>query len=132
MRVSLRKITFPAMLQMAFGGKGKFFRIWWNIVTPGEYIYFLFYFPGHDPPGGFNLSFYDSKTFPQKYDSVMGTLDDEKRRLGVQQLEDMLIEDAVAIPLLHKTYHFLVRKGISCPINGLLRKPYVFSTKNDG
>ena len=131
-KISLKKITFPAMLQMAFSGKGKFFRIWWNIVTPGEFMYFLFYFPGQDPPGGFNLSFYDSKIFLQKYAAVMGTLDDEKRRQGAQQLEDILIRDAAAIPLLHKTYHFLERKGIMCPINGLLRKPYIFSTQKDG
>jgi len=123
--VTLKKITWPAMLQMAFGGKGLFYRIWWNIVTPGDDIYFLFYFPGQDPPHGFNLSFYDSREFPEKYNTVMATLDEKERIQGVRQLEDMMIRDAAAIPLLHKTFYFLERKGVTCPVNGLLKKAYI-------
>jgi len=113
------------MLQMAFGGKGLFYRIWWNIVTPGDDIYFLFYFPGQDQPHGFNLSFYDSREFPEKYNTVMATLDEKERIQGVRQLEDMMIRDAAAIPLLHKTFYFLERKGVTCPVNGLLKKAYI-------
>ena len=40
-------------------------------------------------------------------------------------LEDMMIGDAAAIPLLHKTYYFLKRKGVTCPVNGLLKKAYI-------
>ena len=129
--VSLKKITWPAMLQMAFGGDGVFYRMWWNIVTPGDDLYFLFYFPGQDPPHGFNLSFYNSKEFPSKYETAMAGLDANKRYQGVQQLEDMMIRDAVAIPLLHKTFYFLEKKGITCPVNGLLKKPYIYSTSSE-
>ncbi len=128
--VRLKKITWPAMLQMAFGGKGIFYRMWWNIVTPGDDLYFLFYFPGQDPPHGFNLSFYESKKFLQEYQTAMAGLDAGKRDQGVRQLEDLMIKDAVAIPLLHKTFYFLEKKGISCPINGLLKKPYIYTTNN--
>jgi len=128
--VNLKKITWPAMLQMAFGGEGVFYRMWWNIVTPGEDLYFLFYFPGQDPPHGFNLSFYDSKEFPPKYETAMAGLDANKRYQGVQHLEDMMIRDAVAIPLLHKTFYFLEKNGITCPVNGLLKKPYIFATSS--
>lgn len=124
-QVTLKKITWPAMLQMAFGGKGLFYRMWWNIVTPGNDLYFLFYFPGQDPPHGFNLSFYDSGEFPAEYNAVMATLDKEKRIQGVRLLEDMMIRDAAAIPLLHKTYYFLKRKGVTCSVNGLLKKAYI-------
>lgn len=129
-RVNLKKLTWPAVLQMAFGGTGMFYRMWWNIVTPGDDIYFLFYFPGQDPPQGFNLSFYDSKEFPTKYETVMGGLDATKRYQGVQQLEDMMMRDAVAIPLLHKTFYFLQKKGVTCPVNGLLKKPYIYATRS--
>ncbi len=129
--VTLKKITWPAMLQMAFGGKGVFYRFWWNIVTPGEDLYFLFYLPGQDPPYGFNLSFYDSEEFLSKYETAMASLDADKRYQGVQQLEDIMIKDAVAIPLLHKTFYFLEKKGIQCPINGLLKKPYIYATSSE-
>ncbi len=130
--VRLKKITWPAMLQMAFGGEGIFYRMWWNIVTPGDDLYFLFYFPGQYPPHGFNLSFYNSKEFLAKYKTTMASLDANKRYHGVQQLEDIMIRDAVAIPLLHKTFYFLEKKGITCPVNGLLKKPYIYATSSAG
>ena len=51
-------LTWPKTTQAAFSGKGVCYRFWWNIVTPeNEDLYFLFYFPGQNPPNGFNLSF---------------------------------------------------------------------------
>lgn len=123
-RVKLVKKTWPELLQFAFGGNGDFYRFWWNIVTPSEDIYFLFYFPGQGPPNGLNLSFYESNEFVKQYHETFSILDFEKRMPGVQSLEDRMILDAVAVPLLHKKFFFLVRNGVQLPINGFLRKHY--------
>lgn len=123
-KVRLKKITWPEMLQMAFGGSGKFYRFWWNVVTPGEDVYFLFYFPGQNPPNGFNMSFYNSKAFLDTYHRAFNIIDFQMRKVEIEKLENIMIQDAAAVPLFHKKYFFLVRKEIQLPVNSFLRKFY--------
>ena len=130
--VTLDKKTWPEVIQMAFGGKGLFHRFWWNIVTPGEDMYFLFYFPGQSPPNGLNVSYYDSQEFLAAYQDAFSCLDLAQRTPLVQAVEDRMIEDAVAVPLFHKNFCYLVRKGIELPVNGFLRKAYGDAVRSAG
>lgn len=122
--VRLRVKSWPEVMQEAFTGKGQFYRCWWNIVTPGDDIYFLFYFPGEEPPAGFNLSFYRNADFPAQFYHVFSTTNEDTRLRGVRKLEDRLITDAAAVPLFHRKFFFLLRKDLQLPINSYLRKYY--------
>lgn len=122
--VRLAKVTWPEMIQIAFGGKGTFFHFWWTIVTPSEDLYFLFFFPGSEPPNGFNVSFYNNPNFIKAFDKTFAMRKAAGRYRGVRRLEDFLIKDAAAIPLFHKVNRYLVRRGIDLPISGFLFKDY--------
>lgn len=129
LKVSLKRITWPEVLQQAFSGNGICYRFWWNIVTPSEDLYFLFYFPGQNPPKGFNLSFFNDSKFERMYYDIFSILKNKERIKRVGELEDMLIADAAAVPLLHRKYAFLIRTNVNVPINGLLRKYYALSER---
>ncbi|MES9972095.1 MAG: ABC transporter substrate-binding protein, partial [Candidatus Thiodiazotropha sp.] len=109
--VKINKRTWPEVLQLAFSGEGRFYRFWWNIVTPGNDLYFLFYFPGAEPPNGFNLSFYENSAFPGRYSKTFADLNSGSRARKVLDLQADLIRDAVAVPLFHHRQHYLVRNG---------------------
>ncbi|MDW8309217.1 MAG: ABC transporter substrate-binding protein [Verrucomicrobiales bacterium] len=127
LQVNLKRITWAELLQQAFSGQGVCYRFWWNIVTPSEDLYFLFYFPGQNPPNGFNLSFYANPGFERAYRDVFAIAEAAERMKQVASLEDMLIADAAAIPLVHRRFAYLVRPGIRIPINGFLRKHYALA-----
>jgi ABC-type transport system substrate-binding protein len=127
LRVTLNRITWPELLQQAFSGGGRCYRFWWNIVTPSEDLYFLFYFPGQAPPNGFNLSFYDNPAFADAYDDVFSVLDESERMQRIRELEDYLIADAAAIPLLHRRYLYLHDSTLILPVNAYLRKHYILA-----
>lgn len=122
--VRLTKVTWPELLQRAFAGQSAFYRFWWNIVTPSDDIYFQFFFPGREPPKGFNMSFYDDSSFASRYREIYGSLSLEGRLPGIHELESKLITSAAAVPLFHKKFLFLVRHNTSLSIDGFLRKHY--------
>jgi ABC-type transport system substrate-binding protein len=122
--VTITKQTWPELLQSAFSGQLYFYRFWWNVVTPGEDVYFLFYMPGQAPPHGLNFSFYDSTTFADSFTHAFSELDPASRTVRVQALENQLISDAVAVPLLHRKFSFALRPGLDFPINAYLARPY--------
>lgn len=122
--VSLSKQTWPEVLQSAFTGKLTLYRFWWNVVTPGEDVYFLFYMPGQEPPNGFNVSYYGSSQFRTQFLDAFSEIDQKRRTPLVQSLEDKMIADAVAVPLFHRKFSYLMRSGLQFPINRYLARPY--------
>ncbi len=100
-------------------------------MTPSEDLYFLFYFPGLDPPGGFNLSFYSNPRFESAYYDVFSELDQSVRVKQVSTLENMLVADAAAVPLLHRVFSFLSREELDLPIDSFLRRYYVLAKHGD-
>ncbi len=130
-QATLNRVTWPELLQHAFSGGGRCYRFWWNIVTPSEDLYFLFYFPGQEPPSGFNLSYYSNPEFVPAYYDVFSVLDDSKRMQRISDLEDFLISDAAAIPLLHRRYMYLRSSELTLPLNAYLRKHYILARRGD-
>jgi peptide/nickel transport system substrate-binding protein len=128
--IKLIKVTWPELLQRAFGDQNSFYRFWWNIVTPSDDIYFQFFFPGREPPVGFNMSRYNDASFAQRYREVYHVLDLNSRLPGIRDLEARLIKSAVAVPLFHKVYFFLVRREIKIDVDPFLRKPYYNASRS--
>lgn len=127
-KLQLEKITWPELMQNSFGGTLGFHRLWWLVATPSEDVYFQFYMPGKSPPAGINISRYGRQEFSQRYDEVFSKISEKDRMAGIRELEQMLITDAVAIPLWHGKPEFMIRKGITVPIASTLRKFYAQSS----
>lgn len=128
-KLQLEKITWPELMQNSFGGTLGFHRLWWLVATPSEDVYFQFYMPGKAPPAGINISRYANQQFAQRYDEVFSRTSEKDLVAGIQDLEQMLIADAVAIPLWHGNPEFLIRDGVNLPIASTLRKFYAESSK---
>lgn len=127
-KLQLEKITWPELMQASFGGTLGFHRLWWLVATPSEDVYFQFYMPGKAPPTGINISRYDRQEFAQRYAEVFSAVSGKDRIAGIRELEQMLITDAVAIPLWHGKPEFLIRNGLTLPIASTLRKFYAQSS----
>jgi oligopeptide transport system substrate-binding protein len=127
-KLQLEKITWPELMQSAFGGALGFHRLWWLVATPSEDVYFQFFMPGKFPPAGLNISRYDRDEFAQRYNEVFSGGSEEDRVEGIRDLEQMLVDDAVAIPLWHRKPEFLIQSGVTVPIASTLRKFYAQSS----
>lgn len=122
--IKIKQVTWPELLQGGFSGKLPFYRIWWCIATPTPDVYFQFYMPNKTPPNGLNLSFYQNKTFAKAYAETFEQTKMTEVWNKIRGLEQILINDSVAIPLFYRRYHFLIRNSINLPITPLLRKYY--------
>ena len=127
-KLQLEKITWPELMQNSFSGTLGFHRLWWLIATPSEDVYFQFYMPGKAPPAGINISRYDNPEFAQRYGEVFSRTSEKDLIAGIKELEQILIMDAVAIPLWHSKPEFLIRKSIQVPMASTLRKFYAESS----
>lgn len=124
LNIDIRQVTWPELLQGGFTGTLPFFRLWWLVATPTPDVYFQFYMPEKIPPNGLNLSFYENPAFSKAYAQTFGRTSLIDEGSDIRDLEQMLIDDAVAVPLIHRRYHFLIRDPIELKITPLLRKCY--------
>ena len=83
---------------------------WVGAIDPD--IYRLAFHSKEHPPKGRNRGFYHNKLLDKLLDQGITTMDREKRRIIYNQVQKIIHEDLVFIPLWHEDQITVVQKNV--------------------
>jgi peptide/nickel transport system substrate-binding protein len=126
--IKIDVITGATFREMVAGSKVEFFRGSWIADYPDAENYMALFYSKNFSPIGPNYTHYSNHTFDELYQNSFNLTDDNKRYEIYRQMDKLIMEDAVVVPLFYDQVILFVNKNIqgleSNPMN-LLNLKYV-------
>jgi oligopeptide transport system substrate-binding protein len=111
--------TGAAFRDRMANGQLEFFRGSWIADYPDAENYLSLFYSMNFSPTGPNYTRYSNPAYDRLFEKALGTLDDERRNRIYQQLDSMIIEEAVIVPL----YYDQVVRFVPGDLEGLGSNP---------
>ncbi len=111
--------TGAAFRDRMANGQLAFFRASWIADYPDAENYLSLFYSRNFSPSGPNYTRYSNPVYDRLFDKAMGTLDGGMRNLIYQQLDSIIIEEAVIVPL----YYDQVVRFVPRTLEGLGSNP---------
>jgi oligopeptide transport system substrate-binding protein len=111
--------TGAAFRDRMANGQLEFFRGSWIADYPDAENYLSLFYSMNLSPTGPNYTRYSNPAYDRLFEKALGTLDDDLRNRVCQQLDSMIIDDAVIVPL----YYDQVVRFIPVDLEGLGSNP---------